>query len=193
MINSARVMISRQLRVLFIAALTLAVLNLMAAPARAHDAPYTLSTVAWNAQTKAIEVVHRVHAHHVVDHLVPPGPQQTLGLSSLENLAHIGVYTNRNFGLMGENEHPIALEFIGAEAEGDFVYLYQEALSNAPPVIVAARSDLMRNVFAAQVNQVNIDALFVGGTDKTLLFPRERAGDWQFLTPTPTPPNTDVR
>lgn len=94
--------------------------------------------------------------------------EANLSALTLEGRAHIALYVEERFALRREGER-LPLDLLGAEVVADYLLVYQEypePLSGD----IEFRDDILRDVFPAQVNQVNIthDAVV-----RTLMF----AGD----------------
>ncbi len=142
------------------------------APASAHRAPFTLSSVEWNADTGALEVIHRLHTHHALEAVWAAfddvGPA---ALDTPASQARLGLYVETGFVLRDAAGEAIALDFVGVEVKGDHVFVYQEAPLAAPPRALSVRSTLMHELFEDQRNQVNVA---MWGAAQTLVF---RVGD----------------
>ncbi len=76
-------------------------------------------------------------------------------LDSLEHLAVLAVYAARNTQLILKDGTLAEAEIIGAEAEGDFVFVYQELLDQPSPLEKIATSIFM-DINAEQINRINI-------------------------------------
>ncbi|MGF1543480.1 MAG: DUF6702 family protein [Parvularculaceae bacterium] len=145
--------------------------------ARAHDANFALTSVEWNRRASAVEVIHRLHAHHALDSATAELGRGAEGFASAESLAALGLYIAQRFALADASGAPIALEFIGAEIEGDYIVVYQEAQLPAPPTALRVRSDILADLSPDQVNHVNVS---IDGEKRTLVFDESRRG--AFLT-----------
>lgn len=126
-----------------------------APPALAHRAQSVLSTVMWNAASSILEVTHRFHAHDAELAL-----QQTTGvvqadITAVKNQAQLMLYIEAHFALM-DGGQTIALSPLGAEFEGEALLMYQEVRLKAPPGRLSIDNRLLRDVFEAQTNLVNV-------------------------------------
>jgi hypothetical protein len=153
----------------FVAAVALLGISLAA---DAHRAPGSLTTIGWNSRSGTTEIVHRLHTHDA-----ELGVGEILGIpdlsvETLEGRAQIALYAEERFRIAGEDGE-LPLDLVGAELAGDYLLVYQEYAGRLPARI-QVRDDLLRDVFAAQVNQVNVED---GDTVRSLVF----AGDdgWQ--------------
>ncbi|MEO0400044.1 MAG: DUF6702 family protein [Pseudomonadota bacterium] len=148
-------------------------------PVRAHVGAYVLTTIVWNADSGTLEVVHRIHTHHAQDaaSLQLGGGPATF--DDLKSLAALGLYTETRFAIAALNEEPIPLEFIGAEPQGDYILVYQEAAYADEPAGLRVKNDLLADVFRNQVNQVNVS---LKGQALTLTFGKTARN--KFLTAT---------
>jgi hypothetical protein len=152
-------------RLLIIGGAALAV----APSAFAHRSQTVLTLVNWNASTSKLEVIHRLHAHDA-----EVGLAQTTGataapdldISQAKNQAKFMLYIEKHFSIRGPSG-TIALEPVGAELEADAIVLYQEAKLPAPPKDLTIDNQILRDVFDAQANLVNVKLV---ERTRTLLF-----------------------
>jgi len=150
----------------------LLLLALLAVPTAAHRAPGSLSTIDWNEATGRTEIIHRLHSHDAELGVGEVLRLPQLSVQTIEGRAHIALYAEERF-VIEAGSGPLPLELVGAELAGDYVLVYQEWPGRLPARI-RLRDDLLRDVFAEQVNQVNVDD---GGSVRTLVF----AGDTDWL------------
>jgi hypothetical protein len=143
----------------------------VALSAAAHREPGSLTTIKWNASSGKTEIVHRLHSHDA-----ELGVGQVLGIAdlsvlNLEGRAIIALYVEARFRITA-GEEDIQLDLIGAELAGDYVLVYQEHSAELPAQIHVHDSTL-RDVYPAQINQVNIED---GDTVHSLVFTAD--DDW---------------
>lgn len=139
-----------------------------AASVPAHRAPGSLTSIEWNAQSGKTEIVHRVHSHDA-----ELGVGEIIGVSdlsvlTLEGRASIALYVEERFAIASGGKR-LPLDLVGAELVADHLLVYQERPGPLPESI-RVRDDILRDVFPAQINQVNIAS---NGIVRTLAF----AGD----------------
>ena len=139
--------------------------------AAAHREPGSLTTIKWNASSGKTEIVHRLHSHDA-----ELGVGQILGIADLsvldiEGRAVIALYVEARFRIAAGKED-IQLDLIGAELGGDYVLVYQEHSAELPAQI-RVRDSILRDVYPAQINQVNIED---GDTVHSLVFTAD--DDW---------------
>ncbi|MCG8442737.1 MAG: hypothetical protein MI723_13125, partial [Caulobacterales bacterium] len=137
-------------------------------PARAHRLHMGLTTIDWRAEAGRLEVVHRFYAHDMAAALGAAAPDGDL--AELRARAHAALYVAEQFRL-ADGETPLTLDLIGAELEGEYLFVYQEIALLAPPAQLGARAGALLDALPGQVNTVNID---LGAGVRTLEF---RAGD----------------
>ncbi len=151
-------------------AAVVAALCAAATPAGAHRAPFTLTSVEWNADASALEVIHRLHTHHALEAVWAAsddaGPD---AFDTPISKARLGLYVEAGFTLRDSAGAAIALDFVGVEVAGDHVLVFQEAPLEARPRALTVRSVLMHELFEDQRNQVNV---VVWETARTLMFRR---------------------
>lgn len=114
-------------------------LLMLATTAWAHRQPGVVSRIEWSQDDQALHITHRLHAHDAV-RLLSDG----IALDSVDGLARIAIHVETRFALTTErDDQPMALEMIGAENDGDDVYVYQQLSLNTPPVAVQVASRLL--------------------------------------------------
>ena len=133
----------------------------------AHDAPFALTSVEWNTETGSLEVIHRLHAHQALMLAA------NADFSETRRLAVIGLHVQQNFEVMDEMGALIQLSVIGAEFDGDYIIVYQEAVRGASPNALRIRNDILMQTSQQQVNQVNLN---IGQGRQTLMFNESHRG-----------------
>lgn len=146
----------------------LTALALAAAPgATAHRAKAALTSVVWNERTGLLEITHRLHVHDAREALARVTDLEQPDLGSLEARARLALYVEKHFGLAEPGGDALALELVGAELDGDHVFVFQEAALESPPGALEVRCDFLQEVFPSQLNTVNVE---IGGPVRTLVF-----------------------
>ena len=143
----------------------------IALSAAAHREPGSLTTIKWNASSGKTEIVHQLHSHDA-----ELGVGQALGIAdlsvlNLEGRANIALYVEARFRI-ATGEEDIQLDLIGAELAGDYLLVYQEHSAELPAQI-RIHDSILRDVYPAQINQVNIED---GDTAHSLVFSAD--DDW---------------
>ena len=138
----------------------------------AHRAPGSLTTIEWNPRTGRTEIVHRLHSHDAELGVGTIIGEPRLSTLSIEGRAHIALYVEERFAIRHAGK-PIALDLLGAELAADDLLVYQEYAGQLRGDI-EVRDDILRDVFPAQINQVNIDNR---GVIRTLAFSGD--DDWR--------------
>lgn len=161
--------------------LVLCLLLAVAWPSAAHRMPGSLTTVEYNPATDRVEIVHRLHAHDAELGVGTLLDEPDFSFDDLEDRATLALYVEKRFALAawagGEGGEQITLSLVGAELEGDWIFVYQE-YAEALPAEFAVRDDILRDVFPAQANQVNVS---LAGSVRTLMFRGEDR--WQRYPP----------
>lgn len=139
---------------------------LLAPPALAHRSQTVFSTVMWNAAASVLEVMHRLHPHDAELALQQELKVGQVDIMLVRNQAQLMIYVEDRFVLM-DGGRKIALEPVGAEFETDTLILYQQAALPAPPAKLAVDDRILRDVFEAQANLVNVR---LADRTRTLLF-----------------------
>lgn len=134
--------------------------------AGAHQQKVTLSSVAHNARTGLLEVVHRVPLHDAEHALENRGVRAPDIINNLGNRRAVARYVASRFAV-SHNGKPLAFTLLGSEIEGGRLVVYQEATSPGPGAQLSIRSQILTDVWARQENRVNLG---VGTKVETLVF-----------------------
>ncbi len=121
--------------------------------ARAHRAHAALSEIVRKSGTETVEITHRVYAHDIEPYLF--GAAGANWDAPDDTIAVLGRYTMAHFSLRGDDK-PLALDFVGAESEGEFIYLYATANLPAYTRHLVVNNALLMDVHDDQVDLVNI-------------------------------------
>ena len=117
--------------------------------AHAHRVGIPLTTIEWNTRSDTWEITHRLDMHDfdpvLTEDFSPSRLYETAG-----GLAHIDTYVRRHFAITGETE----LTYIGAEQDGDFVWVYYEMQAIDQTLLI--RNDLLMGEGATTSALVNI-------------------------------------
>lgn len=138
----------------------------VAMPAQADRERLSVSNVAWSAPAQTLEITHRIHLHDAQQALVRAGLLDEPDLTPLRNRAQLALFVGEQFRLAVE-DNDIALDILGAEIDGNYVYIYQQAEMLAAPDALYIESNILRTVFSDQSNHVNVT---LSDTVQTLIF-----------------------
>mgnify|MGYP003700807461 FL=1 len=136
-------------------------------PAQAHQLKAAISTVLFNERTGDIEVMHRFYSHdaeHAVG-LITGGAADLVG--DVTDRMRFAVYVHEHFRLTGIGAAVAPLELVGAELDGDYLWVYERAPQPAGLAGLAMRFDALRELWPSQVNTVNVER---DGRVRTLVF-----------------------
>ena len=145
-----------ELAVLVLAVLMLATL-FVASPALAHQQKEAVTRVLFNDRTGHIEVMHRFLLHdaeHATRKLFG-GEADLLGRA--EDRQRFEGYVHRRFSLKNQDGHAIALEPIGHEIDGRYLWVYAETTIPDGLTALTLSHDALRDVWPEQVNLVNVE------------------------------------
>lgn len=124
----------------------------VAAPALAHRLARTETEIRI-AQDGAVTVIHVYHLQDAQSALFQAKLINQPDLSSLRARAKLALYTQEQFTIAASGV-PATLEIIGAEIEGDSVYIYQEGQIGDGTLTIDAR--MLRDLIKNQSNSVNV-------------------------------------
>lgn len=119
------------------------------------------------ADDGAVRVTHVLHLQDAQDALYKAGLIERPDLGSLRARAKLALYTEERFALL-VNGVEAPLELVGAEIEGDSVFVYQEGQVGEGALLV--RNSVLRDLMHGQINSVNVVR---GGKTVTLEFRRD--------------------
>ena len=128
---------------------------LLAPPALAHRSQTVLSTVMWNAAATVLEVTHRLHPHDAELALQQTSGVLQVDITAVKNQAALMIYIDDRF-VLTDGGRRLTLEPVGAEFEGDTLLLYQQCKLQTPPARLAIDDRILRDIFEAQANLVNV-------------------------------------
>ena len=89
--------------------------------ASAHRVGLPVTTIEWNPRSQMWEITHRIDAHDFNPMMYETTRPSTL-YTTPQGQAAIGNYVRNHFSISGD----LMTEYIGAEMEGDFVWIYTE-------------------------------------------------------------------
>ena len=148
-----------------LAALALLVL---AQPLSAHQQKIVISTIANNPRTGMLEVSHRVPMHDA-EHALHDMKEADIARNQASRDA-FAVYVGNHFRVVVDGE-PVALELLGNEVEGAYLWIYQVAPAIPEDTVLEVRSSILTDIWPSQENRVNLGE---GTSVETLIF---HAGD----------------
>lgn len=119
----------------------------------AHQAHAGITEISWNNNTGEVEITHRLYAHDLEPRLFQT-PLSGWG-NTLEGIEKVGRYSHAKFMMIVDGE-PVPLSYVGAEPEGEFIYIYFTApeIENGKTIVV--RDSLLMDAFDDQINLVNV-------------------------------------
>ena len=122
----------------------------------AHLTKAALTTVELNARTGLVEVVHRFLAHDA-EHAITTLSGLSGDLRSDPVLQDaFARYVAGRFEMIDADGAPIDLELIGAELDGPYLWIYQEAAGDRFDAISGVGHPALQELWGEQINQVNV-------------------------------------
>ena len=134
-----------------------------AVPALAHRLARTETDVRI-AEDGTVGVTHVYHLQDAQSALFEAGLIDAPDLGSLRAQARLALYTEEHFALLVDGR-PSPLSIVGAEIEGDSVFVYQEG--SVAPGPLSVKAGMLRDLLERQINSVNVVR---GGRTVTLDF-----------------------
>lgn len=130
-------------------------LLMLAVPATAHQQKVSISTVEHNSRTGLLEVIHRIPLHDAEHALRAQGRKAPDIVNDIPSRRAFTHYVADRFTIAVEGE-PLDLNILGSEIDGGDLLVYQEARSPGNGVTLTVQSQILTDVWAQQVNRVNI-------------------------------------
>ncbi|KPZ58244.1 hypothetical protein CWC16_01010 [Pseudoalteromonas sp. S3776] len=140
---------------------------LVAAPSLAHQLKSSVTTVLFNKRTHNIELMHRFYLHdteHAVAHLFD-GKADII--SNKADQQRFVDYVESHVALQTLKGEPLTLSQVGAQIDGKFFWVYQEAPIPKGIKGIKMSNGALRDLWPSQVNMVNVEGR---GKIKTLHF-----------------------
>ncbi len=141
--------------------------------ASAHRQHLSWTEVKLSDDRKSAEITHRLHQHDSTALLKSMGFSNP-DLDSLEHLAVLAVYAARNTQFILQNRTLAETDIIGAETEGDFVFVYQEVLEQIA-TLEKVETSIFMDINPEQVNRINL--LYKGNINSLKFTAAEGAKD----------------
>jgi hypothetical protein len=140
---------------------------LVAPAAFAHRVESCFTTVEWNAGASTIELVHRLHQHDAEVAIgAAAGSNVDVDITKVRNQARAALYAEGRFSVSVAGK-PVAFDIVGAELRDDSVWIYREAKLAAAPAELVIGDTILRDVFPAESNIVNVK---IGARVRSVLF-----------------------
>ena len=133
-----------------------------------HRAEFSLTDMRGQPDRGTLEVTHSIHLDDAMVLLASLGAPD--GSLSRATQTQLMLYVDRHFALTA-GERTLALDPVGAQMDGDFLWVYQELKLERLPERLQVGCTLMQDFAVGQTNQVDFR---VGDDVKTLHFSRER-------------------
>lgn len=124
-------------------------------PAAAHRIHAALTTVQLG-EDGAVQVTHRLYAHDVERALSLKGDPIRDAFAGVESLARAALYVDGGFLLETPDGQDADLQLLGAETEGEFLYVYAEGVFETPPAQLRLHATMLFDVLDDQINRVNV-------------------------------------
>lgn len=135
--------------------------------ALAHQQKIAITTVALNARTGMIEIMHQVPLHDAEHALTAQGIRNPDIIGSSKSREQFAAYVTRRF-LIAVDGAAVTPAYVGSEITGGSLWVYQEVPAPAAgKALLRINSQILTDIWARQENRVNIG----GGTrPETFIF-----------------------
>jgi len=136
--------------------LALAGACLLAAPAAAHRVHAGVTEVLISATTGELQISHRVYGHDLIEALGIEVADEEAWYASPEGIAAAGQYAAAHFRIGEGDGRLIEPVYVGAELDGELLWIYFAAPVPADSSAFAIDNDLLADAFEDQVMMTNI-------------------------------------
>jgi hypothetical protein len=136
--------------------LALAGMLFLAAPASAHRVHAGVTEISVNPRTGEMEVIHRVFGHDLLEAVGEETEPAQTWLQTEEGLATVGDYVRERFRMGDGAGNLIELDYVGAEADGEFAWIYFSAPAPEDQAGFIVDNDLLADHFDDQVMMTNL-------------------------------------
>ena len=143
---------------------------LMTLSSVAHQLKSSVTTVLFNKRTHNIELMHRYYLHdteHAVSELFK---DRVDIISNKKDQQRFANYVKSHIALQTLDGKPLSLNFVGAQIDGKFFWVYQEAPIPEGIKGIRMSNGALRDLWPSQVNMVNVEGK---GKIKTLNFSQD--------------------
>jgi len=117
--------------------------------ALAHREKQTITTIEW--KDGRLEITHEFHRHDAESALAQAGLIDRPDIESLRSRAHVAIHVEETFDIEG-----VKITTLGAETQGNRIYVYQEAELPTLPDTMMIRAAMLRNLWGDQINNVDV-------------------------------------
>jgi hypothetical protein len=134
----------------------IALLSGGAAGVQAHQLKAALTTIALNPRTETVEIIHRFYLHdaeHAVEQLGGMRGDIVRDAALQEAFAR---YVFRQFRLADATGADLPLDLVGAEVDGDFLWVYEELPATRWSAAALIGHGSLQELWPEQENRVNV-------------------------------------
>ncbi|MDO6546406.1 DUF6702 family protein [Pseudoalteromonas carrageenovora] len=143
---------------------------LVAAPSMAHQLKSSVTTVLFNKRTSNIELMHRFYLHDT-EHAVGKLFEGKVDIiSNKVDQQRFAKYVESHVALKMLGGETLKLNSVGAQVDGKFFWVYQEAAIPKGIKGIKMSNGALRDLWPSQVNMVNVEGK---GKIKTLNFSQD--------------------
>ena len=131
----------------------------------AHRMDAAISTLDIRPDGRTLQVTHRLYAHDL-EHTLDLGPVGVGWFDTSEGQQALGAYAARAFVLRDGRGRDVALRFVGAETQGDLVFIYFEGTLprgrelEVDSNLLVEFSEAQRNLVNLQRGSLTVSATF---------------------------------
>ncbi|MCL1079876.1 hypothetical protein D5R81_17570 [Parashewanella spongiae] len=123
----------------------------------AHQQKEAYTNIKFNQRTDMLEIQHRFYLHdaeHAAQRVIDKSADLISDPVSREAFAY---YATSTFSLKNESEMTLALEYVGTELQGKYLWVYQETPITKDMNRFYIKMTTLQEIWSDQVNHINIE------------------------------------
>jgi hypothetical protein len=131
---------------------------LAAVAVQAHQQQVATTQLFYNATSGNLEVIHRIIAHdaeHMLKRIIDSSADLTADKAMQQRVSDYIASRCR----LAVNTKPVALNYVGYELDGRFLWVYQELPDVALVSSISIEFDALTEIYPKQTNLVNLEGL----------------------------------
>jgi hypothetical protein len=148
-----------------------------------HQQQEAYTSILFNLRTGQLEVQHRFYLHdaeHAAKRVIDKNSDLIQDPVSREAFAY---YATATFALRDQDEQALPLSYVGAEADGKYLWVYQETPLTDKMNALGVKMSSLQDIWPSQINHINIEYLNSEHSKqvRSLRLSDNQAKEWQTL------------
>lgn len=122
-----------------------------------HQQQEAYTSILFNLRSGQLEVQHRFYLHdaeHAAKRLIDKNSDLIQDPVSREAFAY---YATATFALRDQDEQTLPLKYVGAEADGKYLWVYQETPLTDKMNALEVKMSSLQDIWPGQINHINVE------------------------------------